>query len=138
VLKRDVLGEMAFNMWFASKLPEEAAERAAAGWGGDRLVAYAGATDGAPEAKLPLVVSLSVWDSERDAKEAERAARQLTAALAGPPPKDAPDRAQTTAGAERRGRSLVIVLGAAPASQAAVAEEVLRKWKVGAAAKGPG
>jgi hypothetical protein len=139
-LKRDVLGEMAFKIWFASKLPEEAAERAAAGWGGDRLVAYAGAADGSPEATLPILVSLSVWDSERDAREAERAAKQLTAALAGPPSKDTPERAQTSATAERRGRSVLILLGVPPASQAAVVEEVLRGWKVGTAkaTKGPG
>lgn len=134
-VKRDVLGEIAFKIWFASKLPDDAAERAAAGWGGDRLVAYAGAApsaDGPKEAALPILVSLSVWDSEKEAKEAERAARQLAAALSSPPPKEQPDRVQTPAMVERRGRSLVILLGVAPALQSAVAEEVLKGWKVGA------
>ena len=42
VARRDVLGEMVFRIWFSGKLGEQGAERAAAGWGGDRMVAYLG------------------------------------------------------------------------------------------------
>ena len=81
-LRKDVLGELELRILFGSKLPEDAAEKAAAGWGGDRLVAYG---DPAAPDKLPTVIDLSSWDSETDAKEAEAAARALLAKLAGKP-----------------------------------------------------
>ncbi|MDW8284135.1 MAG: hypothetical protein RMK29_20715, partial [Myxococcales bacterium] len=128
-LKRDVLGEVLFKIWFGSKLPEEAAERAAAGWGGDRLVAWAapGSTDSAAPG-LPIVINFSTWDSERDAREAERAARQVTASL---------ETGGDTSGGSavghvvvRRGRNMLILLGIPASLQGRVVEEVFRTWRV--------
>lgn len=80
-VRRDVLGEMLFRVWFSSgRLAEAAATQAAAGWGGDRLVAYA--TPGDP---LPAVVVLAAWDSEQDADEAEQAAGKVITGLTNSP-----------------------------------------------------
>jgi hypothetical protein len=130
-LRRDVLGELEWRILFASKLPDDVAEKAAAGWGGDRLVAYA-----EPEAaEPPTVIDLSVWDTETDAKEAEAAARKLVAQLAGRPEvapgeparfRDAKDEAWLV---ERRGDRMLLILGAPAGSVEAAAEEAW-KWKV--------
>src|SRR5207249_4000721 len=59
-VRRDVLGEFEWKLLLASRISDAEAERAAAGWGGDRLVAYADG-DG------PLsVIDLSTWDSDED------------------------------------------------------------------------
>src|SRR5581483_2041933 len=108
-LRRDVLGELEWRILFASKLPEDVANKAAAGWAGDRLVAYA---DGdAP----PVVVVLSAWDSESDAKEAEAAANQLLPKLAQPGEEWF---------AERKKDRVLVVFGAPQGSHAAVAADV--------------
>ena len=78
-VRRDVLGEMLFRTWFSGRLPEAVATQAAAGWGGDRLVAYA-----TPGEALPAVVMLAAWDSAQDTDEAEQAARKVIVALTSP------------------------------------------------------
>src|SRR5262249_5407294 len=40
-LRHDVLGELEWKILFASRIPEADAVKAAAGWGGDEMVAYA-------------------------------------------------------------------------------------------------
>lgn len=79
--RRDVLGEMLFRVWFSGRLSETAAAQAAAGWGGDRLVAYL-----TPGEALPAVLILSAWDSELDADEAAQAAQKVIVGLTSAPP----------------------------------------------------
>lgn len=117
-VRRDVFGEMLLKVWFRNKSSEEAAERAAAGWGGDRLVAYAPQAEGA----APALVLLSIWDSEGDAREAERAARQAITAA---------PRAGTEANhVERRGAQVLVLCGVPQGAVKAVADEVVRTWRI--------
>jgi hypothetical protein len=89
-----VLGELVIRSWLASALPPELAERAAAGWGGDRAGVYTaepaarGPTDGqgsstgaegspdggAPAAAEPALAWLTVWDDAVEAEDFARAA----------------------------------------------------------------
>jgi hypothetical protein len=134
-LRRDVIGELEWKILFASKLPEEIAEKAAAGWGGDRLVAY---SDPAHPDAPPAIVTRSVWDSETDAKEAEAAARKLVAALAGgksdkTEKSDAAfvsDAAGDEWSVERHGDELVVLFGVPSGTHESVAAEVWKSWKV--------
>lgn len=128
-VRRDVFGEMLLKVWFRNKSTEEAAERAAAGWGGDRLVALA--PPPAPdegEGRQVALVLLSAWDTEGDAREAERAARQaITAAL----------RAGAEANhVERRGSLVLVLCGVPQGAVRAAADEVLRTWRVESPAPG--
>jgi hypothetical protein len=130
-LRRDVLGELEMRVLFSQVLPDAEAEKAAAGWGGDRLVAFA---DPASEAAPPTVVSLSAWDSETDAREAEAAARRLIEKLVGKPL--ASGRVADPNGdewaVERRGDKVLILFGAPAGTGATVAAEVWKGWRVGA------
>jgi len=131
-LRRDVLGELELKVLFAEALPEAEAEKAAAGWGGDRLVAFA---DPAASAAPPTVVSLSAWDSETDAREAEAAAKRLVEKLVGKPLAAATGRVADPNGdewsVERRGDKLLVLFGAPAGTGAAVAADVWKSWKVG-------
>ncbi len=138
-IRRDVFGELVFKILFDSAPPpapapakkatpgappeqpaDAIAEKAAAGWGGDRQVAY---SDGTPDGAL-TIVDLSVWDSESEAKEAEPAAQRLLAKLA------AADGAHDDWLVQRDGDKLVLVFGAPKGTGAAVAAEVLKSWKI--------
>lgn len=75
-VQEDTLGELELRVYFAQVGAENEADRAADGWDGDRLRVYQ--KNGGDTA----VVWMTVWDSERDAEEAARAAqRVLDAAL---------------------------------------------------------
>jgi hypothetical protein len=141
-LRRDVLGELEWKILFASKLDDAEAEKAAAGWGGDRLVAFA---DPAHPDAPPAIVTLSAWDSETDAKEAEAAARKLFAMQY--PARAAKSETDFTSGqksemgftsdaagdewfVERHGDELVILFGVPAGSHEAVAADVWKSWKV--------
>jgi hypothetical protein len=85
----DVLGELVVRTWLESALPPEIAERAAAGWGGDRAGLYApapaesvtdGGTAAAPAPGAPLAW-LTVWDDAAEADDFARAARQVLAKM---------------------------------------------------------
>jgi hypothetical protein len=126
-LRRDVLGELGFRIWLRSRLPEPVADTAAAGWGGDRLVAYGDDKGGAP-----VVVDLSTWDTVADAAEAARALVTLFAKMTGGPLVKGATQARFVDpngeawSVEVRGDKVLCVLGA-PAADAAVVEEA---WKV--------
>ncbi len=151
--RRDVLGEMLFRVWFTDRMSEAAAAQAAAGWGGDRLVAYT-----TPGEALPAVLILSAWDSEQDADEAEQAAHKVIVGLTTSPevpgarPAKERDRPKPIAGARdesggtglfvrdfadrefavlRRGRLVTIVCGVPKGRAAPAAMEILRTWQVG-------
>jgi hypothetical protein len=128
-LRQDVLGELTFRILFASRLPAEVAEKAAAGWGGDRLAAY---VDPASPERPATVVILSVWDGETDAREAESAARKWAAAGAGKPEAEGlltdPNGDEWLI--ERKGERLLLVCGAPAGKAQAVAAEAWQGWKV--------
>src|SRR5688572_27602230 len=74
----NVIGELLFGILLREHgARKDVAERAAAGWGGDRLFVWAQSET--PALDEVLLVDLSVWDSETDAVEAAEA---LEAALA--------------------------------------------------------
>ncbi|HZS35725.1 MAG TPA: hypothetical protein VFF06_02815 [Polyangia bacterium] len=131
-LRRDVIGELEWKILFASQLDDTLSERAAAGWGGDRLVAYA---DPAHPDAPPAIVTRSVWDSETDAKEAESAATKLIARLVPTPDKKAESNFTSDAAGdewfvERHGDELIILFGVPASTHETVAAEVWKNWKV--------
>jgi hypothetical protein len=125
-IRRDVLGELTLRILFRSRLPEPQADAAAAGWGGDRLVAYA-----ADDAAQPVVIDLSVWDTEPDADEAAAAFRRLFAKITGGNAPEGPvarflDPNGEVWRVERHGREVLCLFGAPAANDAAIADEA---WK---------
>lgn len=134
-VRKDVLGEMIYKVWFSGRSGEAAGAQAAAGWGGDRLVAYT--QDG--EA-LPALVMLSAWDTEADAEEAAVATRKQVLALTGN--KDGSTSIKPasamfarsvggrTFATQRRERLVLTLCGVQQGSEAAVADEVFKLWKV--------
>ncbi len=148
-LRRDVLGELELRVLLESRLPDGTAERAAEGWGGDRLVAY-----GEPEGDKPVtVIDLSGWDTEEDAKEMAAALRQFMARATGRDKgrnKDEDAAREPKAGGaeyasggeawfvERRGREVLAIFGAPPELRAAITDEVWAKWKVSYASPAAG
>ena len=93
-LRRDVVGELEWKLLLSSKLSNGIAERAAEGWGGDRLVAY-----GQDEGPVHLV-DLSAWDSEEDATQFEQAMRKWMARQTAQPERATEDLAVFLAGDE--------------------------------------
>ena len=68
----DNIGEAALLAMIAETENTRTARNAAAGWGGDRMVALDRSDSPGP---APLVIGLIAWDSEKDAKEFEPAFR---------------------------------------------------------------
>jgi hypothetical protein len=123
-LRRDVLGELEWKIWLQQLVPADEAEKAAAGWGGDRIVAYASGD------QAPTLVIFSVWDTEGDAKEAFEATRKLLGKLAGKPLAEGnsvTDANNEIWSLERRGDKLLVVCGAPAELQTA---EIWSGWKV--------
>ena len=131
--RRDVFGELMWKVWFGRAMSDRDAEQAAAGWGGDLLIAYA-----QPGETLPLVALFSGWDTDKDADEAEQAAQKLVLSLTGktgdklPAPgkvamfeRSVGDRAFVVA---RKDKRLLILCGAPTASTSAVVAEVWHSW----------
>ena len=91
----DVLGELGVRTWLTLAVPAVIAERAAAGWGGDRATLFVttafgatpvGATSAEPDAgapPAPFVVWSTAWDDVTDAEDFARAAAPVLASLAG-------------------------------------------------------
>ncbi|MGZ3443292.1 MAG: hypothetical protein ACXVDD_27415, partial [Polyangia bacterium] len=137
-VRRDVFGELVMKILFATAPPPPAtavskkggsgatldvdvtalAEKAAAGWGGDREVAYADG-DG------PVtVIDLSTWDTEGDAKEAELVAQRMLQKLA-----DA-DKEHDDWLVSRDGDKLLLIFGAPKGTGPQVIADVMKNWKV--------
>jgi hypothetical protein len=140
-VRRDIFGELVMKILFATAPPPPAtavskkagsgatldadvnalAEKAAAGWGGDREVAYADPSD----ANAPVtVIDLSTWDTEGDAKEAELVAQRLLQKLA-----DA-DPAHDDWIVSRDGDKLLMVFGAPKGAGPQVVADVMKNWKI--------
>lgn len=137
-VRRDVMGELVFRIWFDSQLAESHATEAAAGWGGDRLVAYE-----APGDAMPALVILSAWDTESDTNEAEVATRKVLMALAGQ--KEVPGASRSALagpagffrekgglsfGFVRRGKLLLILVGTPKGAESRITDEVFSTFKV--------
>jgi hypothetical protein len=147
----DVLGELGARTWLARAVPEVIAERAAAGWGGDRafLLEAAEAPEPAPsgaaaDAGAPARAGVdggagartfalwwTTWDDVTDAEDFAGAAASALARLAGARPagEDDPHRVVLTApdgtfALAWRG-STVAVLAAAPASALPALDELV-------------
>jgi hypothetical protein len=140
-VRRDVFGELVLKILFATAPPPPAtavskkggsgatldvdvaalAEKAAAGWGGDREVAYADPNDSAGPV---TVVDLSTWDTEGDAKEAELVAQRMLQKLADG------DAGHDDWLVARDGDKLLLVFGAPKGVGPQVIAEVMKNWKV--------
>ncbi|MSP61269.1 MAG: hypothetical protein EXR72_13170 [Myxococcales bacterium] len=135
-LRRDVLGELEWRVLLASKLADGQAERAAEGWGGDRLVAYA-------LAEGPVaVIDLSTWDSEDDAIQIDSALRKLLPRQTAQAEKSPDLPPVYTVGGEawsveRRGRDVLVMFGVPKDARAAATDEIWKKWKIGRVPSAP-
>jgi hypothetical protein len=132
---QDTLGEAQLRLYLEQHVSKERAATAAAGWGGDRGVAYQRA--GQPAV---AVIHCSVWDGEQDAIEFEEAQVAALAKLAGKPalaggpavysvPGGAADGGLVYA-VERQGTKVVSAYGVPAAAWPAIAAEVQKGWKV--------
>ncbi len=114
----DVWGELGWSLFLRSHgIDPNTAAEAAAGWGGDREMTLVKLDDKRPERAVGL--SRSEWDSEADALEAfEAAEKALDHAVTGATIDHVGTRTRwmaldgTVSWIERRGPSMVIVLGA--------------------------
>jgi hypothetical protein len=77
---QDTFGEAQLRFYLEQHVAHDRAVTAAAGWGGDRAVAYQ-----LPGGSGVAVVDYSTWDSEQDAIEFEEAQLEALAKLAGKP-----------------------------------------------------
>jgi hypothetical protein len=131
----DVLGELGVRTWLTLAVPAVIAERAAAGWGGDRATLFVTTALGATSASgpdagaspAPFVVWSTAWDDVTDAEDFARAAALVLASLAGDAttPGDDPHRfvAHGAAGVFAlawRGASVHLLVGAPEAALGAL------------------
>ena len=93
-VERDTLGELELSVYLGQLNESGTDDEAAAGWAGDQLVVYR-------RGEELGVVWWTTWDTEKDAEEAHRAAREV-----------APS--ETPSFADRKGRSVLIVRGLPP------------------------
>lgn len=136
-IKEEVLGEFQLGLYLRQGVTEAVAQRAAAGWGGDRLVAYR--KKGAAATDRPLLVHLTTWDADEDALEFANALRHLltkrgfTAATSSPSPglwvyTDAEGQSWSV----QLHRSHVLTLGALPEElRQKLQQQVWAQWRVG-------
>lgn len=135
-----VWGELGFDLFLrAHGVDTAVAADAAAGWGGDRMVVMTRTGDAAPDHAVGL--ARMEWDSEADAIEAgEAATRAMDHAVAGATVEHTATRTRwlgldgTASWIERRGPSLVLVIGAPASLSAALTSEV---WAATGPASGP-
>ncbi len=116
--------------------PKEKAERAVAGWGGDRIAVY---TSPDHDGKLPgtVAISYSVWDAEVDAIEFfEMLSDSMPSLSGGKAKKDGELHVEYVADdkrtviAQRKGDSVVLVIGAETDKATAIVEQVWKSWRV--------
>ena len=125
-----VWGELGFALWLRSHgVVEAMADEAAAGWGGDRAIVLARLGD--RRADKAVGIARFEWDTEVDAIEAaEAAGKAIADSVVGATVDRAATRLRlfgidgTVSWVERKGPSLVIVLGAPAWSAAALTTEV--------------
>jgi len=113
-----VWGELGFQLFLrAQNVDAAAATEAAAGWGGDRAIVLVKANDKRPQRAIGI--SRSEWDTEADAIEADEAAvKAVDALVVGATVEHGKTRTRwlavdgTVSWVERKGPSIVIVVGA--------------------------
>ncbi len=133
-----VWGELGFGLWLRSHgIDQRGADEAAAGWGGDRVIVLT--RPGDRRAARAVGIARTEWDSEADAIEAaEAAGKALDEAVVGGTIEQSATRMQlfgidgSVSWIERKGPSLVIVLGAPAWSAEALATEVWTATAIGA------
>lgn len=134
-VKRDVLGEFQLSVYLGLGVSGAVASRAAAGWGGDRLVAYG--RKGEPG--LPLLVHLTTWDSRADALEFANAqrhvfvARKLRELAADPAGRSwsCGDRAGARWLVQLHGRHVLVLHGVPARLLSELQQQVWSGWRVG-------
>jgi hypothetical protein len=120
-LYTNVVGELLFSVFLREHGARRAdADRAAAGWGGDRLQLFGPSES--PELDDVVLIDCSFWDSETDAAEAEEA---LAAALREGSFDDAEGK---TSSVERRGKRVLLVIGQ-PAALPRLRDEIWKTWR---------
>jgi hypothetical protein len=133
IVHTTVWGELGFQLFLRSHgIDDTVAAEAAAGWGGDRVIALARAGDKDPAHAVAL--ARFEWDSEADAIEAEAAAtRALDDLVLGAVAEHADPRTRwlaldgTSSWVERRGSALVLAVGVPSWAADAVAADA---WTV--------
>jgi hypothetical protein len=111
----DTMGELQIRLFLSIVGGAKNAADAAAGWGGDRIVAYR-----APSGEGYQIVWLTDWDTEADAIEFAQAAKPAMDKIHG-------------FLSQPRGKQVVVLVGIDAALRDKVVEEVLRSWKPGKA-----
>jgi hypothetical protein len=144
----DVLGELGARIWLAAAVPPIIAQRAAAGWGGDRATLFVAASGTAPDAGPPLpsfVVWSTAWDDVTDAEDFARAAAPALAALARDPKATTDDPHSFIARGSHgvfalaaRGAAVGLLLGAPESALGALGELLARAPVKVAPRRGPG
>jgi hypothetical protein len=135
-----VWGELGFDLFLRSHgIDDNTAAEAAAGWGGDRVMTFTKTDDKRPERAVGL--SRSEWDSEADALEAyEAAEKALDRTVAGATIDHLGTRTRwmaldgTVSWIDRKGPSIVMVIGAPAWAADALAAEA---WTVTSIGKPP-
>lgn len=138
-----VWGELGFTLFLRSHgVDPAAAGEAGAGWGGDRAVTFAKDDDKRPQRAVGI--SRSEWDSEADALEAfEAAEKALDHAVAGATIDHLGTRTRfmaldgTVSWIDRKGASLVMVIGAPAPRAESLAAEVWTASGIGKAKPAP-
>ena len=124
-----VWGELGWSIFLRTHgVDDQTAAIAAAGWGGDRVITYTRQDDPRPERAVGI--SRSEWDSEADALEAfEAAEKALDRAVSGATIDHVGTRTRwmaldgTVTWIDRKGPSIIIVIGAPAWAQEALAAE---------------
>jgi hypothetical protein len=127
---QDTLGEAQLRLYLEQHVDKERAATAAAGWGGDRAVAYQ-----IPGRAGVTVVQYSAWDGEQDAIEFEEAQAAALAKLAGQPAQASGPAVYAAEGGvvyavARQGSRVVCGWGVPAAAWGGIVAEVQRTWKV--------
>jgi hypothetical protein len=130
----NVVGEMMFGVLFEQHgIAGERAARAAAGWGGDRIAAWAAPDDKGDVTSL-VIASYSTWDAEADAVEAFDALADSLPGLSGAAVTEQGATLRAASGAnestfvERRGVNVLLVVGAPKDKREALRAELWSKW----------
>jgi hypothetical protein len=129
----NTVGELLFSVLLRQHGVDDAtAATAAAGWGGDTLIALSPKKTDTDVDSL-VVIDVSAWDTENDAKEAFAAVTQAITKLAGADKADTKDdysSVKDSSGAvfftERKGKRLSIVIGAPAKIAAKLRADVLK------------
>jgi hypothetical protein len=80
--RADTLGELVVRVWLAAVASPEVAERAAAGWRGDRMTVYLPVSSPGQAQRGAALAWLTAWDSEADADDFLQVAGARLAELA--------------------------------------------------------